>query len=90
MKSVKFWRENPANKHSISSGKFRLQKIREIRSSQFMADCSRVESVINRTRLARNVRIRQPMRSLILLMINKKNLQILYRLKTYYRVVRFA
>jgi hypothetical protein len=43
MRSVKFWRENPANEHSFSSGKFRLQKIREIRSSQFIADCSRVE-----------------------------------------------
>ncbi len=40
MKSVKFWRENPANEHSISSGKFRIQKIREIRSSQFIADCN--------------------------------------------------
>jgi hypothetical protein len=37
-KSVKFWRENPANEHSISSEKFRIQKI----SSQFIADCSRV------------------------------------------------
>jgi hypothetical protein len=36
MKSVKFWRENPANEHSISSEKFRIQKIREIRSSQFI------------------------------------------------------
>jgi hypothetical protein len=42
MKSVKIWRENPANEHSISSGKFRNQKIREIRSSQIVADCSRV------------------------------------------------
>jgi hypothetical protein len=32
MKSVKFWRENPANEHLISSGKFRIQKIREIRT----------------------------------------------------------
>ncbi len=31
---------NPANEHSISSGKFRIQKIREIRSSQFIADCT--------------------------------------------------
>ncbi len=30
MKSVKFWRENPANNHSFSSGKFRLEKIRQI------------------------------------------------------------
>jgi len=30
MKSVRFWLENPANEHSISSGKFRMQKIREI------------------------------------------------------------
>jgi hypothetical protein len=37
MKSVKFWRENPANELSISSGKFRIQKIREIRSSQIIA-----------------------------------------------------
>ncbi len=43
-KSVKFWRENPANEHSISSGKYRLQKIREIRSSQFIVDCSRVRN----------------------------------------------
>jgi hypothetical protein len=41
VKSVKFWRENPANEHSMSSGKFwpQMQKIREIRSSQFIVDC---------------------------------------------------
>jgi hypothetical protein len=39
VKSVKFWRENPANEHSMSSGKFRLQKIREIRFSQLITDC---------------------------------------------------
>ncbi len=42
MKSVKFLRENPENEYLISSGKCRIQKIREIRSSQFIADCSRV------------------------------------------------
>jgi hypothetical protein len=42
MKSVIFWRKNPGNEYSISSGKFRIQKIREIRSSQFIADWVRV------------------------------------------------
>jgi hypothetical protein len=44
--SVKFGRENPAGKYPISTGNFGALKIREIHSSQFIADCSRVRYAI--------------------------------------------